>query len=147
MSQLTVEYDQDFYAWSLRNAALMRQGRLSEIDTEHLIEELESMAKREKRELINRLAILLAHLLKWQFQPARRSRSWQNTIDNQREDILELLAESPSLRREINERLAQAYKKALRLAEEETGLEKSYFPAVCPYTLDQALDETFYPGT
>jgi hypothetical protein len=80
-------YDQDFYAWLMRNANLIRQGRFAEVDALQVAEELESMGKRDKRELMSRLKILLMHLLKWSFQPDKRSRSWESTIDEQREQI------------------------------------------------------------
>lgn len=91
-------YEQDFYAWANRNAQLIRAGKLSEIDVENIAEELEGMGRSEKRAFINRLAILLAHLLKWHFQPALRSRSWQYTIRAQRDQLYDLLEDSPSLK-------------------------------------------------
>ena len=141
----TVLYDQDFYAWAKRNAELLRQGRTSEVDTEHIAEELESMTRSEKRELVNRLAILMAHLLKWQLQPMRRSNSWKNTIEVQREDGIELLEDSPSLRHEIDENLQRAYGKATRLAAAETGMNREAFPDVYPYSVDQVLAAGFWP--
>ena len=80
----SVEYDTDFYTWALHNAQLLRERRWSEIDVEHLIEELESMGKNNQRELNSRFKILLAQLLKWQYQPDHRSKSWQRSIDEQR---------------------------------------------------------------
>lgn len=97
MVAIQQEYDKDFYAWILRNVALIRAGRLSEIDREHVAEELESMGKSEKRELINRLALLMMHLLKWEFQPERRGNSWRASIYHQRLKLKKLLEESPSL--------------------------------------------------
>src|SRR5271155_4858757 len=90
------EYDKDFYAWSLHNAALLREGKLSEVDLEHIAEEIEDMGKKDRRELISRLAMLLAHLLKWKFQTERRSNSWKNTIKHQRFKVKDVLSESPS---------------------------------------------------
>ena len=84
MNTTTDLYEQDFYAWTLKNAALLREGPLETLDREHLAEELESMGRGEKRELMNRLVLLLAHLLKWQAQTNRRSRSWQLTLKEQR---------------------------------------------------------------
>jgi Domain of unknown function DUF29. len=82
--KLQKEYEKDFYAWILHNAALLRAGKLAEIDVEHVAEELESMGKSEQRELLNRLALLISHLLKWEFQPQRRGNSWRATINHQR---------------------------------------------------------------
>ena len=92
MSELSAIYAQDFYTWAMRNAELLRQGRLQEIDVEHLAEELESMGRRERHELVSRLKILLGHLLKWQFQPAYRSSSWRGSIVEQRLQVRDLLA-------------------------------------------------------
>jgi hypothetical protein len=140
-----VSYERDFYGWLMRNARLMRDGNFSEIDAENIAEELESMGKSEKRDLISRLAILLAHLLKWQFQTTKRSTSRKNTIAVQRIDIGVLLEDSPSLRHEVEEKIAVAYEKATLGAENETGIEKSRFPETCPFTLDQMLDKNFFP--
>lgn len=138
-------YEHDFYAWSIQNAEMVRQGRWQEIDQENVAEELEYMGRREKRELVSRLAVLLAHLLKWQFEPERRSNSWKYTIENQREELSELLEDSPSLGYEIEDNLAKAYKKALRIAARETGIRINTFPETCPFSIEQSLDENFFP--
>ena len=142
-----VSYQKDYYGWLQTNAQLIREGKFSEIDAENIAEELESMGKSEKRELSSRLTILLMHLLKWQYQTVRRSTSWRNTIAVQRIDIHELLEDSPSLKSEISDKITTAYEKAKLAAEIETGIEKDSFPAECPFTLDQILDETFLPET
>ena len=103
------------------------------------------MGKSEKRALLSRFTVLLAHLLKWQFQPAKRSRSWKNTILTQRIDIHELLEESPSLQHDLAEKLGTAYEKAKLSAEIETGIEARHFPVACPFTLGQLLDNDFFP--
>ncbi len=87
MNELAIEYQQDFYLWLCHNIELLRNGRLSEIDVENIAEELDGMSKSQQRELISRLKILFAHLLKWQFQPDRRSTSWKGTIIEQRSQI------------------------------------------------------------
>ena len=138
-------YDRDFYAWTLKNAELIRQGRLSEIDAEHVAEELETMGRSERRELINRLAVLLAHLLKWQSQPNRRGRSWQLTVKEQRRQTARVLADNPSLKSMANELLAEAYGDAVIKAAKETGLDESAFPQNCPFAWDDALDSEFWP--
>ncbi|BAP54790.1 hypothetical protein THII_0493 [Thioploca ingrica] len=140
-----ISYEQDFYAWTHHNAQLLRQGKLAEIDVVNLAEELESMGKSQQHALINRLAVLLMHLLKWQFQSARRSRSWELTIIEQRQEIIDLLEESPSLKPSIEAKLAKAYNKAVIKAERETGIRYTDFPSICPYTLEQVLDDNFYP--
>jgi hypothetical protein len=138
-------YEQDFYAWIVANVEMIRQGKLAEIDGEHVAEELEAMGRRERRELINRLTVLLAHLLKWEFQPAQRSKSWRNTLTIQRSEIAELLEDSPSLYPEVEQHIDRAYGRARLVAEDETGLAEATFPADCPYSFEQILDAEFFP--
>jgi len=139
------EYDKDFYAWSLHNAALIREGKLSEVDLENVAEEIESMGKADKRELISRLAVLLAHLLKWKFQPSLRGRSWEITIKEQREEVKDQLEESPSLKHELDDQFNRAYRKALNIVEKETGLNQNTLPKNCPFSLKESLEENFLP--
>ncbi len=139
------EYEKDFYSWAIHNAKLLRQGKLSEVDIANVAEEIESMGKRERRELINRFAILIAHLLKWRYQPVRRSKSWECTIKEQRFELTDLLDESPSLKHEIEEQLSHAYKKALLITEKETGFELKTFPKSCPFSLKQVLNQKYFP--
>jgi len=143
--EIAADYNKDFYAWLIKNADLLRKRQFNEIDSEHVAEELESMSKSEKRELMSRLTVLLAHLLKWQFQSARRSRSWKNTILTQRIDINELLEDSPSLEYELNDKIPVAYEKARLSAEDETGIDKKHFPNECPFNLSQMLNKDFFP--
>lgn len=138
-------YDADFYTWTHRQADLLRQGRFNELDTQHLIEELNSMGARERRELVNRLAVLLAHLLKWRYQPDRRGTSWQRTIKIQRMEIADLVADNPGLKPEITELFTKAYQKARLLASDESGIDESTLPGESPFTLEQTLDENYWP--
>lgn len=138
-------YDKDFYSWTMRTADLLRQGKFDEIDIENVAEKIESMGRSDKRQLINRLAILMAHFLKWQYQPERRGNSWKNTIKTQRFDVVELLKDSPSLKYELDKQVEHAYEKALLLAVEETGLSQDAFPSSCPFSLKQCLDNEFFP--
>jgi len=146
MKDLSIEYDRDFCHWLEQNVALLRAGQLSEIDVENIAEELESMGKRDKRELMSRLSVLLTHLLKWQFQAKLQCSSWQGAIGEQREQIAFILEDSPSLKHQLIEKLDKAYQSALNKAIHETGLSKNNFPNICPYTLEQILDEDFYPS-
>jgi hypothetical protein len=139
------EYDKDFYAWTQHNAQLLRKRKLSEIDIENIAEEIESMGKSEKRELINRLAVLLAHLLKWKFQPVRQCKSWELTIKEQRMELIDLLKDSPSLKHELENKLSHAYQRALLMAEKETGLEQKKFPKKSPFSLEKILQENYFP--
>lgn len=138
-------YDRDFYAWANEQAALLRSGQLSAADIDHIAEEIESMGKSEKRELVNRLAILLLHLLKWQFQPGLRGNSWRLTIKEQRYRLADHMADNPSLKATLPETIANAYRLALVKAEGETGLPDSTFPAACPWTFDQITAADFWP--
>ena len=140
-------YDEDFYEWTVRNAELLRCGRVSEADLVHIAEEIEDMGKRERREMLSRLAVLMAHLLKWQAQPERRSASWRGTIRVQRRDIGKLLEEMPSLRRFLKDNLPEAYERALTEAAVDTGLTEDVFPSTCPYSLDAILDERVFALT
>jgi len=142
---LQTEYELDFYAWITRNVALLRAGRLNDIDAEHIAEELESMGKRDLRQLRSRLQVLVMHLLKWQYQPDRHSKSWLTTIDHQRDQIEMLIIDSPSLRRELKPTLVMIYPKAVRDAQRETGLSENVFPEACPFSLDDILDQQFLP--
>ncbi|HWP49401.1 MAG TPA: DUF29 domain-containing protein [Candidatus Limnocylindrales bacterium] len=145
MEKIVKDYEKDFYAWLMKNAELIRQGKFSEVDTENVAEELEAMGRSEKQELMNRLTLLLVYLLKWQFQPVRRSKSGKNTIITQRLDIQELLNESPSLRQELEQGIEIAYQKAKLKAEDETGIDLRHFPIKCPFSFEQILDDNFFP--
>jgi hypothetical protein len=138
-------YEADFYAWANEQALLLRAGRLEVLDIGNIAEELESMGRSEKRELVNRLIVLLAHLLKWRFQPERRSRNWRATITIQRDDLDRHLRDNSSLKAKLDETIADAYKTARTMAEGETNLPKSTFPIVCPWASAQILDEEFWP--
>jgi hypothetical protein len=141
----TTLYETDFYAWTQQQAALMRGEELEQLDLPNLIEEIEAMGRRERRELVSRLKVLLMHLLKWHFQPDQQSRSWRNTINHQRDEIRDLLDDSPSLRAELEASIASAYPRACQLAQEETGLLSPRFPTTCPYTPEQILNADFFP--
>ncbi|MEA5583741.1 DUF29 domain-containing protein [Nodularia harveyana UHCC-0300] len=110
------------------------------------LEEIEALGRKERQELRNLLSILIAHLLKWEFQPGKRSRSWLNTIRIQRLDTWELLEENPSLQPYLQEILPKAYMKAIALAIAETNLPTKTFPPHCPYTLEEILSDRYYPG-
>lgn len=138
-------YDQDYYLWFADQARLLRAAMWNRIDVEHLAEELEDMGKREKRALRSRTVVLLAHLLKYAHQPDRRGPSWTGTIREQRKQLDELLHDSPSLKPRFVDELEDSYISARLLAAGETGLPESVFPASCPFSLSQLLDEGFWP--
>ena len=138
-------YEQDFHAWTGQQARLLRAANWQEADVAHLIEEIESMGRSERRELVNRLVILLLHLLKWQHQPALRGNSWRLSIKEQRLRLSGHLADNPSLKSYLDQAIAQAYRLALIEAERQTGLSEQTFPEKCPYTFDRMVDENFWP--
>ena len=138
-------YEQDFYAWANQQAALLRAGRLSEADIAHIAEEIESMGKSEKRELVSRLKVLMMHLLKWQFQPTGRSTSWRLTVEEQRREVVDHLADNPSLQSLMDTALASAYGSAVLVAARETGLDIALFPEECPWVYAQIIDRAFWP--
>ncbi|MEI8396526.1 MAG: DUF29 domain-containing protein [Rhodospirillaceae bacterium] len=139
-------YESDFYAWANEQAALLRAGQLTVADIEHIAEEIESMGKTEKREMVNRLAVLLMHLLKWRYQPERRGSSWRTTIRVQRLALKRHLLDNPSLKSKREEVTEDGYSTALIEAAGETGLPEESFPPVCPWSFEQVIDEKFWPG-
>ena len=138
-------YEHDFAQWAQHQADLLRQGRLGDLDVEHLLEELDSMGASERRELVNRLAILLAHLLKWRHQPQRRGNGWRLTIKIRRLDVAAVLRQNPSLQTRLPEFRNEAYAKAVLQAARETGLDETVFPDGCPFAIEQALDDDYWP--
>jgi hypothetical protein len=138
-------YEQDFYAWANEQAALLRAGKLAAADIENIAEEIESMGRGEKRELINRLSVLLAHLLKWRFQPERRDHSWIYTIREQRLQIARHMKDNPSLHAKTAEAIADAYETAVLAAAEDSGLVEKTFPQACPFSFEQVVAEDFWP--
>lgn len=140
-----INYEQDFYGWTQEQAALLRAGRLNDLDIENLIEEVETMGRSEKRELESRLTVLLLHLLKWKYQEVRRGRSWELSIDEQRMQFRKTLKENPGLKPVLDEITKDAYKLAIIQAARETKISKNVFPEQCPWSLEQITDDNFYP--
>ncbi len=139
-------YEVDFYAWTQEQAALIQSGQWTGIDVQNLVEEIESLGKQHRREMHSRLAVLLAHLLKWEYQPNKRSGSWLATIRVQRRDMLRLLKESPSLKSYLKDAVMSAYTDARDLTIGETGLSKVTFPEEYGYSWAQIVDTQFSPG-
>jgi hypothetical protein len=142
-----MSHDTDFYSWTQEQAALLRQGRLNELDIAHLIEEVEDMGASERRELKNRLVILLVHLLKWRYQSSKREygHSWEYTIRGQRFGIGQCLGDNPGLKSTLEATKDAAYKLARFDAANETGLKLITFPTECPWALEQVLNDEFWP--
>jgi hypothetical protein len=139
-------YELDFYAWTQQQASFLQEEKWSCLDIPNLVEEIESLGRQERQELENRLGVLLGHLLKWEFQPDNRSRSWFATIREQRRRIMRLLEKSPSLQPYLPEALENGYQDALDLAVRETCLSYTTFPPECSYLKEQILDDSFLPG-
>ncbi len=139
-SQSSTLYDADFYAWTQQQAEYLRSGKVNALDFENLAEEIEFLGKQLRQELRNRLGILLGHLLKWHYQPQRRSRSWFATIREQRREILEHLQENPSLKPYLPEAITKGYQKGLDLFTRETDLDYRQLPQSCPFSIEQILE-------
>jgi hypothetical protein len=138
-------YDQDFNAWTEQQAELLRAGRWAELDVQHLIDEIESMRRSERRELVNRLVILMLHLLKWRYQPALRGNSSRLSVKEQRIRLTSHLDDNPSLKSFLDEAILRAYRLAVIEAQKQTGLPEATFPERCPFTFAEMSDERFWP--
>lgn len=144
---MTATYENDVVAWAKEQAYLLRSGKLSAIDIEHIAEEIEDVGKSEQRELANRMALLLSHLLKWQYQPERQGSSWQRTIKEQRKAIARRLKNTPSLKASINdsEWFEDVWGDCISLAIVETGMD--CFPETCPWLMENILSEDWLPSS
>lgn len=138
-------YEKDFNLWIEQTINQLKNGDLTNLDRENLIEEIQSMGNSDKRETFSRLKVLLMHLLKWKYQPQKRTASWLNTIDEQREQLELILKDSPSLKPYFQEILSDCYQKAIRATVNETNLPKKTFPIECPFTQEQILDDNYFP--
>lgn len=141
------EYNQDVVLWANEQAALLRAGRFDELDIANIAEEIEDVGKAEQRELASRMAVLLMHLLKWVYQPEKRTRSWLLTIGNQRDRVGRRLRRTPSLKALLADPEWQAdmWSDATEDAAQETGLPLEIFPRTCPWPLSDALAEGWLP--
>ncbi|MCF2149558.1 DUF29 domain-containing protein [Desmonostoc muscorum LEGE 12446] len=148
LQMLQTLYEQDFCAWVEQTAALLQSHQWDTLDLEHLIEEVVDLGKSQQRALQSALRLVLSHLLKWKYQSERRSHSWQVTITRERLNIDELLQESPSLCRFLNdiEWLNTTYQRARREAMVETGLLEENIAIACPFSVNEILDLDFYPN-
>jgi hypothetical protein len=139
-------YDTDFHAWAMEQAEALQRRSANELDWDNLAEELATLGRSEKGELNARYIVLLSHLLKWIFQPERRSRSWSATITEQRRAISRHLQENPSLKAADAQEFAHAYETARLRASGETDLSMEAFPEQPPFTPEQAKAEDWWPG-
>ena len=138
-------YETDALIWTNLQVELLRAGKFDQLDVENIISELDGQVKKDKRETAHRLIGLMAHLLKYKFQPQRRSSGWIHTISEHRRSIEGVLQDMPSLRPAIADYIANGYPKAVKDAARETRLPLSAFPNDNPFTIEQILDEDFFP--
>jgi hypothetical protein len=143
---MTTLYSTDFNLWTEQTIAALKSGDLQALDLDNLIEEIEAMTRSDKREIFNRLKVLIIHLLKCQYQPQKKTNSWIKTINEQRDQIELVLADSPSLRLYLTSKLEEIYKKAKRDAVTETKLTPETLPTDCPFTEEQILDSEYFPS-
>jgi hypothetical protein len=136
-------YERDFYAWSLEQARLVREGRWDAVDRDNVAEEIESLGREQFNKLESALRVLMLHMLKWDQQPALRSRSWVLSIETQRLELADVIADSPGLRPRIPEAMARAYRKARLEAARESGLDEDQFSKTCPYAWDDIVARVF----
>ncbi len=140
-------YEKDIVAWANEQARLLRMGHFDKLDIGHIAEEIEDVGKSEQRELANRMALLLAHLLKWQYQPELQGASWRRTINEQRKGINKRLAKSPGLQPVLTDEdwQSEIWVDAVVQAASETGL--ADFPESCPWSLRaEVLQDEWLPG-
>ncbi|WP_017305148.1 DUF29 domain-containing protein [Spirulina subsalsa] len=146
-SQRVSQYEQDFYGWTQWQAEVLAKREVSALDWQHLQEELESLGRQEYRELVSRLTVLLGHLLKWEYQPEKRSRSWFLTIREQRRGIKRHLTHNPSLKSRLPDALGDGFEAGVDLALRETDLPVKTFPEQCPYGFEEAIADSFLCDT
>ncbi|ABM40247.1 DUF29 domain-containing protein [Polaromonas naphthalenivorans] len=144
---MKTSYEADVVAWASEQARLIRAGRFDQLDLAHIAEEIEDVGKSEQRELASRMAVLLAHILKWKFQPQKRSVSWTLTIKEQRRLLVRRIQKTPSLGPMLvdPEWIDEIWVDAKALAEKETGLDIGAFPEVCPWDMAHVLTEDWLP--
>jgi hypothetical protein len=140
-------YNGDIIAWANEQARLLRAGQFDALDIEHIADEIEDVGKSEKSEFESRMAVLLAHLLKWQYQPERRGASWQKTIKEQRKGLTRRLTKTPSLKADLRDIdwWSEVWTDALDIATRETGRWYEAFPDACPWSFDQIMNPEFWP--
>lgn len=138
-------YDRDYCLWLEETIGQLRDQQFAQLDLFNLIEELEGMSKSEKRAVYSNLKILLIHLLKYRYQPTKRSNSWRSTIREHRQRLKRAFQESPSLNDYFQESLPDCYQDARELAADETGLGLAAFPIQCPFSQEDILDTEYLP--
>lgn len=138
-------YERDFFEWTRQQADLLRERRFEDLDLENLIDEVESVGSSERREIRNRLTVLICHLLKWKYQPGLRGDSWLETIGEQRRMLLDIVATSPSLRTYMHDETGKMYRSGRLEAARQTRIALGVFQTTSPFTAEQVLDPDFLP--
>lgn len=138
--QEPARYDRDLYSWAVEQAALLRAGRIAEADVLNIAEEIDDVGNEQYDKLESALRVILLHLLKWDHQPERRSRSWRGSIRAQRHNVQKVLRKNPGLKARLDEAVAEGYAGARIAAADETGLEDDVFPADCSYSLEDIME-------
>jgi len=137
------EYERDFYSWLMEQARHVRDGNFKALDRDNLAEEIESLGREQFNKLVSALRVLIVHMLKWDHQASSRSRSWVLSIEAQRLEIADVLADNPGLKPRIAEAVARAYRRARIDTGKETGLDEAEFPETCPYSFDDVTTRSF----
>ena len=138
-------YEADYFQWLEDTLQKLHQGKYERVDWENLLEEIEAMGRSEKRSLKSNLIVVLLHLLKWQYQPEKRSGSWESSIIEHRRRLKEILKESPSLKAYFSQIIDDSYTESVKQAKAETRLPITIFPQKCPYSLNSIIDDEFLP--
>lgn len=145
-TRTTRSYDRDFYAWTAEQAGQLRRVKPAGIDWKNLAEEVESLGRSDKRAIGSDLKIVLEHLIKWKFQPEKRSESWTDLIEEHRDRIARIIEDSPSLASTPGDVLFGEYRKARRKALRDTKLPQARIPVACPFTIEEVLDPEYLPN-
>ncbi|MFN6153671.1 MAG: DUF29 domain-containing protein [Dolichospermum sp.] len=140
-------YETDFNLWIEQTVNQLKNGQIQDLDIENLIEEVQSMGSNDKREIKSRLIVLIMHLLKYKYQPKKKTKSWTSTIITQRNELELVLENSPSLNPFLKENISECYQKARKNADRETKLPLTTFPLECPFTSEQIIDSDYFPDT
>ena len=143
----TTLYETDFNLWIEQTVNQLKNGQIQDLDIENLIEEVQSMGSNDKREIKSRLIVLIMHLLKYKYQPKKKTKSWISTIITQRNELELVLENSPSLNPFLKENISECYQKARKNASMETKLPLTTFPLECPFTPEQIIDYDYFPDT
>ena len=140
-------YDRDYHLWLEETAQLLKTKNFKQLDLENLIEEIETLGRSERNKIISSLRLIYQHLLKWQYQPEKRSKSWTDTIDRERDNINDYIEDMPSLKRLLDDpkAITKAYSRGRRDAMKETGINN--LPKDCPFSIQQILDPDYLPSS